>query len=440
MYKRSAMKTRERPLSKKFYLSLCEKIPGGVNSPIRSFQKVGQPPIVVEKGEGALVTDIDGNTYIDYVGSWGPLLHGHAHPYILDRVKKRMDKGTSFGTISAVEKEIADKITSLVPSVEKLRFVSSGTEATMTALRIARGFTGKEVILKFAGHYHGHVDSLMLQAGSGLTGLTPTSSSKGIPQEVLEKTVILPFNDFKAAELAFNHPQLKGKIAAVILEPIAANMGVVLPVPGFLAHLRSLCDEENALLIFDEVITGFRIGGLQCAQGLFGIKPDLTCFGKIIGGGFPAAAVGGRKEILDMLAPIGSVYQAGTLSGNPVALEAGLATLELAERPGFYEELEEKTLFITQPIEEIIRKKNLNASCVQVGSLFTIFFGKKRVSNFQDVMELDLSLFTKFFQTLFNNGILAPPLHCEAWFVSSAHTEEHLTYTRDQIIEFLEAL
>jgi len=434
------MKTRERPLSKKFYLSLCEKIPGGVNSPIRSFQKVGQPPIVVEKGEGALVTDIDGNTYIDYVGSWGPLLHGHAHPYILDRVKKRMDKGTSFGTISAVEKEIADKITSLVPSVEKLRFVSSGTEATMTALRIARGFTGKEVILKFAGHYHGHVDSLMLQAGSGLTGLTPTSSSKGIPQEVLEKTVILPFNDFKAAELAFNHPQLKGKIAAVILEPIAANMGVVLPVPGFLAHLRSLCDEENALLIFDEVITGFRIGGLQCAQGLFGIKPDLTCFGKIIGGGFPAAAVGGRKEILDMLAPIGSVYQAGTLSGNPVALEAGLATLELAERPGFYEELEEKTLFITQPIEEIIRKKNLNASCVQVGSLFTIFFGKKRVSNFQDVMELDLSLFTKFFQTLFNNGILAPPLHCEAWFVSSAHTEEHLTYTRDQIIEFLEAL
>jgi len=434
------MKTRERPLSKKFYLSLCEKIPGGVNSPIRSFQKVGQPPIVVEKGEGALVTDIDGNTYIDYVGSWGPLLHGHAHPYILDRVKKRMDKGTSFGTISAVEKEIADKITSLVPSVEKLRFVSSGTEATMTALRIARGFTGKEVILKFAGHYHGHVDSLMLQAGSGLTGLTPTSSSKGIPQEVLEKTVILPFNDFKAAELAFNHPQLKGKIAAVILEPIAANMGVVLPVPGFLAHLRSLCDEENALLIFDEVITGFRIGGLQCAQGLFGIKPDLTCFGKIIGGGFPAAAVGGRKEILDMLAPIGSVYQAGTLSGNPVALEAGLATLELAERPGFYEELEEKTLFITQPIEEVIRRKNLNASCVEVGSLFTIFFGKKRVSNFQDVMELDLALFTKFFQTLFNNGILAPPLHCEAWFVSSAHTEEQLTYTRDQIIEFLEAL
>ena len=434
------MKTIDRPLSKEFYLSLCEKIPGGVNSPIRSFQKMEQLPIVVEKGEGAVITDIDGHSYIDYVGSWGPLLHGHAHPVIIDRVKKRMEKGTSFGMTSVIEKEIADKITSLVPSIEKLRFVSSGTEATMTALRMARGFTGKEVILKFAGHYHGHVDALMLQAGSGLTGLTPTSSSSGIPQEVLEKTVILPFNDFKAAELAFNHPQLKGKIAAIILEPIAANMGVVLPVPGFLAHLRRLCDEENALLIFDEVITGFRIGGLQCAQGLFGITPDLTCFGKIIGGGFPAAAVGGRKEILDTLAPIGSVYQAGTLSGNPVALEAGLATLELAERPGFYQELEEKTLFLTQPIEETIRQRNLNACLVQIGSLFTIFFGKRRVSNFQDVKELDLALFTRFFQTLFNAGILAPPLHCEAWFVSSAHDEKQLAYTRDQVISFLKTL
>jgi glutamate-1-semialdehyde 2,1-aminomutase len=430
---------KPRPLSQAFYSSICDMIPGGVNSPIRSFQKVGQLPIVVEEGKGAMITDIDGHSYIDYVHSWGPLIHGHAHPKILKRTKKRMEKGTSFGMSSVVEKEIAEKITQLVPSVEKIRFVSSGTEATMTALRVARGYTGRDVILKFSGHYHGHVDALLVQAGSGLAGLTATSSSKGIPEGFVQKTVVIPFNDFKAAELAFHHPDLKDKIAAIILEPVAANMGVVLPAPGFLFHLRRLCDETGALLIFDEVITGFRLG-LQGAQGLFGITPDLSCFGKIIGGGFPAAAIGGKKEIMDTLAPIGSVYQAGTLSGNPVALEAGLATLELAEEPGFYEELERKTLFLTQPIEKYIRDRNLNASLQQIGSLFTIFFGKRKITNFQDVHELDLATYSAFFQHLFNRGILAPPLYCEAWFVSQAHEMEHLEKTRDEIIAFLETL
>ncbi|MDB2614185.1 glutamate-1-semialdehyde 2,1-aminomutase, partial [Chlamydiales bacterium] len=397
-----------------------------------------QSPLIISHGKGATITDVDGHTYIDYCGSWGPLIHGHAHPEIIEKVQKRLSLGTSFGISTEIELDIAEEITRLIPSIESIRFVNSGTEATMTALRLARGFTNRPLILKFAGHYHGHADFLLVSAGSGLTDLNQTSSSLGIPDDMIKQTLVLPFNDLDALEELFK--KHGSQIAAVILEPIAANMGVVPPIPQFLETVRDLTETYRSLLIYDEVITGFRTS-LQGAQGTYPqVTPDLTCFGKIMGGGFPAAAFGGKKEIMDHLAPLGGVYQAGTLSGNPVAMEAGLQSLKLLQAPNFYENLQEKTDRLTKPLERYIAENNLNACLQKTASMFSLFFGIKEVKNFRDVLALDTDKYKDLFQFLFNQGIYPPPLHCEAWFISSAHTNEQIDQTSNAILKFLETV
>lgn len=425
---------RERKRSAEIYKRSCEVIPGGVNSPVRSFPGLEQTPMVVESGRGDTLTDVDGCTYIDYCGSWGALIHGHAHPRIITATLKRVEQGSSFGITTAIEALLAELIVAHVPGIEKIRFVSSGTEATMTAIRLARGFTRRDLIIKFSGNYHGHADPFLVQAGSGVLQLNPTSSSAGVPQDAVKHTLCLPYNDKEACQRAFN--DYGDKIAAVILEPIAANMGVVKPSRAFLSMLREETEKHKALLIFDEVITGFRIAAGGAAE-YFGITPDLACFGKIVGGGFPAAAFGGRREIMEHLAPLGSVYQAGTLSGNPVAMEAGYQSVSLCLAPGFYQNLQEKTDIITQPIRELIEKKELNLCLHQVGSLFTLFFGKREIHNLEDVKGCDVERFNRFFQTLFQQGIYFSPSQFEANFISSAHTTENLIYTRDCILDFL---
>ncbi|MCE5319322.1 MAG: glutamate-1-semialdehyde 2,1-aminomutase [Parachlamydia sp.] len=420
------------------YEKLCEVIPGGVNSPIRSCRAVGQLPLIPERGIGDLVYDIDGNCFIDYCGSWGPLIHGHADPEILEAVQRKMMLGTTFGMTTAVEEQLARAIITLVPSVEKIRFVSSGTEATMSAARLARGFTGKSIIVKFTGHFHGHNDIFLIKAGSGVTGLNATSTSAGIPDEILRHTACLPFNDLNQTRAYLQAH--RDSIAAVILEPVACNMGVVPTQPALMKMLREETEKMGALLIFDEVITGFRLG-LRGAQGIYAEKPDLTCFGKIIGGGFPAAAFGGRREIMDHLAPIGKVYQSGTLSGNPVAMEAGLTALKKLERRGFYEELEAKANIITEPVREWLNAhEQIPVGLQQVGSLFTLFFGRRSVQSMEEGQSLDLEGFARFFRYLFSHGVYAPPLQYEAWFVSMAHEEKNLCKTRDLILQYLNSM
>lgn len=428
------MKTR--PKSQTIYDNLCQVIPGGVNSPVRSFKSVAQSPMIVESAKGDLLFDADGHSYIDFCGSWGPLIHGHSHPEIIQAAQKRLAMGTTFGISTEIEEQIANKVTKLIDSIDKIRFVSSGTEATMSAVRLARGYTRREVVIKFDGNFHGHSDQFLVKAGSGVLNSDQTSSSAGIPKDMVRNTISLPYNDVEECRKFLLAPENRSKIAAVILEPIAANMGVVPPETNFLKMLRETTDEIGALLIFDEVITGFRVG-LQGAQGLYGITPDLTCFGKIVGGGFPAAAFGGRKEIMDHLAPLGSVYQAGTLSGNPVAMEAGLKALTLLERSGFYNELEAKTEILTKPLEDFINKNPALQICLQrVGSMFTLFFGRRSVKNAQEAQCCKPEQFTNFFQYLFNEGVYIPPMQQEAWFVSSAHTEENLILTRDLILAY----
>jgi glutamate-1-semialdehyde 2,1-aminomutase len=428
---------RKRPQSQKIYQQLCEVIPGGVNSPVRSCKKMGQTPLVVDRAMRDLLIDADGHTYIDYCGSWGALIHGHAHPAILEAVRRRMEKGTSFGITTALEGEIAQEIVNLIDSIEKIRFVSSGTEATMTVARLARGFTKRELIVKFSGNYHGHADFFLVQAGSGVLEISSTASSEGIPEDIVKQTISLPFNDRKACQQLFSHPDYRGRIAAVILEPIAANMGVVPADKEFIHFLREATEEMGALLIFDEVITGFRVAK-KGAQALYGVRPDLTCFGKIIGGGFPAAAFGGRRDVMDYLAPLGPVYQAGTLSGNPLAMEAGLQSLRLLQQPGFYEELERKTALLVDPIRARIQEKGWQACVQQVGSIFTLFFGKKRVRNLQEALEVDAELYARLFRTLFEQGIYVAPSPHEAWFISAAHEDQHLEKTRDAVLAFME--
>lgn len=426
----------QRPKSLQCYNNLCEVIPGGVNSPVRSFKGLDIPPLVAEKGIGDLVYDIDGNAYIDYCGSWGPLIHGHAHPEIISASIERLKMGTTFGITTAIEEKLARKVVDLIPSVEKIRFVSSGTEATMTVARLARGYTKRPLIVKFSGNYHGHADFFLVQAGSGVFGLTPSSTSAGIPEEIVKHTICLPYNDIEACKAFFLHPNNRDQIAGVIVEPIAGNMGCVPPKSGFLEALRDLTKQIGALLIFDEVMTGFRVA-LGGAQALYQIDPDLTCFGKIVGGGFTAAAFGGKSEIMDCLAPLGSVYQAGTLSGNPVAMEAGLKALELLEIDGFYEELEEKTNRITGPVKAHIKSKGISACVQQVGSMFTLFFGLTHVNNMEEAAKLDTVEFARFFRYMFDQGVYIPPSQHEAWFVSIVHTEEHLEKTRDLILKYL---
>jgi glutamate-1-semialdehyde 2,1-aminomutase len=359
-----------------------------------------------------MVWDVDGNGYIDYCGSWGALILGHAHPKVVQAAVEQVQMSSSFGMATGVEAEIAAQIIKHAPSIEKIRFVSSGTEAGMSVVRVARGFTGRSHVLKFDGNYHGHFDSFLIRAGSGVSYLNE-SSSKGIPADFVKYTASLPYNDIETVRA---YIRSEPDLAAVMLEPVAGNMGVVPATEAFVQMLREETRKTGALLVFDEVITGFRVG-LKSAQGLYGVVPDLSCFGKIIGGGFPAAAFGGRKEIMECLAPLGQVYQAGTLSGNPVAMKAGLAALQELEAPGLYEELERKTNIITEPLREAGLKVN------QVGSMFTIFLGNEK--------------YRELFVYLFERGIYLPPSQYEACFVSTAHTEGHLKETRDAIVQFL---
>jgi len=430
--KKSTYTNRKKSIAA--YEKLCEVIPGGVNSPVRACLGMDQAPLVADYAFEDQVVDVDGNAYIDYCGSWGALIHGAAHPEILACAKLRMDKGTTFGITTPIEEAMARKIVDLIPSVEKIRFVSTGTEATMSAVRLARGFTGRELIIKFAGNYHGHADFFLVKAGSGVSNLN-SSTSAGIPNDLIKQTICLPYNDIEATLEVFNNLEFKNKIAAVILEPIAGNMGLVPASTKFIEMLVSQTKKHGALLIFDEVMTGFRVA-LRGAQSIYGVNPDLTCFAKIIGGGFPAAAFGGRREIMDCLAPLGSVYQAGTLSGNPVAMEAGLKSLTLLERPGFYEELERKTNIITEPVKQFLIDHDVSACIQGSGSMFTLFFGLKKVIDMDTAMMCDKEQYKKFFKFMFANGVYIPPLQMEAWFVSNAHTDEHLEQTRDLILQF----
>lgn len=426
-----------RPESTAIYESLCEVIPGGVNSPVRSCKNMDQLPLVAARAKEDLVYDADGHAYIDYCGSWGALIHGHANSTILNAAQERMHKGSSFGITTQIEGDLARYIIQIMDSIEKIRFVSSGTEATMSAIRLARGYTGRKLIVKFSGNYHGHADFFLVQAGSGVAGFIPQASSSGIPEDLVKHTVCLPYNDVEKSRSFLNDPMHKDQIAAVILEPIAGNMGVVPASQEFIEMLREETQKIGALLIFDEVMTGFRVG-LKGAQGIYGVKPDLTTLAKIIGGGFPAAAFGGRRDIMDCLAPLGHVYQAGTLSGNPVAMEAGLQALKMLDQKGFYEELERKTNVLTQPITAFLNKNSMEACIQQAGSMFTLFFGSRQVQSFEDTKKLDHATFARFFRYLFSKGVYIPPLHIEAWFVSMAHTEEHLNYTKDLVLDFLQ--
>ncbi len=421
---------KQRPLSQSVFEASCRVIPGGVNSPVRAFPGLSLTPIMATKGEGDTVWDIDGHSYIDYCGSWGALILGHAPLAVIQQAIEQIQKGSTFGMATPYEREIAEKVGYFFPSMEKMRFVSSGTEAVMSAIRLSRGYTGKNTIIKFDGNYHGHSDSLLVRAGSGAVQLNAEASSAGVPLELASQTLSLPYNDIEFCRQILRERE---DIAAVLIEPIAGNMGVVPAKPAFLQMLREETKERGIVLIFDEVITGFRVC-LRGAQGLYGIRPDLTCLGKIIGGGFPAAAFGGKKEIMDHLAPLGKVYQAGTLSGNPVAMRAGLATLQEIEKEGFYEALQQKTDLLLNPIQEFIASSSLPICLNRVGSMFTLFFGKKEV-DFKEV--LDEEMYKQFFCYLFERGIYFPPAAYEAAFVSSAHTEEHLLYTRGVILEFL---
>lgn len=423
-----------RKKSEAVYKKACSVIPGGVNSPVRSFRHLRMPPLIVESGSADTLCDVDGNRYTDFCCSWGSLILGHAHPKVVQGVCEQMSKGSSFGIATEIEERIASQIVGLVPSLEKLRFVSSGTEATMTAMRLARGYTERPKIIKFTGHYHGHSDSLLIQAGSGVASLNPLATSKGVNPSTIADTLCFPFNDFHAVRSFFQSSPLASQVAGVILEPVTGNMGVVLPEKGFLEMLREETARKGALLIFDEVITGFRVG-LKGAQGFYGIDPDLTCLGKVIGGGFPVAAVGGKAKILDCLAPLGQVYQAGTLSGNPVAMRAGWETLCLIQQPGFYERLQEKADRMTAPIKEALKDKN---GCLQqMGSMFNIFFGVKKVSCKEDLKALDEEKFIQFFQFLFQKGVYISPSSHEAWFISSAHLDEHIDQAVEYILSFI---
>lgn len=426
------MTTIQRTNSKKILEKSKKVIPGGVNSPVRAFVGLGIDPMIVKEGKGDTITDVDGQPYIDYCMSWGALLHGHAHEEVTQRVIERTKLGSSFGIATKEEQKLAEELTLGVSSLEKVRFVSSGTEAVMSAIRLVRGYTRRPIVVKFNGNYHGHVDPFLVKAGSGVSQLNQEASSAGVPDEVVKHTLSLPYNDSETFKKVMQDPFYSQFIAAVILEPIGANMGVVPASAEFLKCVRKETRRIGAVLIFDEVISGFRVsyGG---AQKLYGIEPDLSCFGKIIGGGFPAAAFGGRKEIMDCLAPKGQVYQAGTLSGNPVAMEAGLATLEIAKSPGFYEELKRKTAIITKPLVDQVK-----GGCLQetVG-MFTLFFGVGKVSSFEDLKDLDKERFKAYFQFMWDKGIYVSPSPYEACFISSAHTDEHLEKTRDAILEFI---
>jgi len=402
-----------------------EYLPGGVDSPVRAFGGVDIGPVFIASASGSKIYDIDGNEYIDYVCSWGPMVLGHAHPAVLKAILAAAKKGSSFGAPTLAETQLAKKVIAAYNSIEKVRFVSSGTEAVMTAIRLARAYTRKDLIVKMVGCYHGHSDSLLVAAGSGLAE-TAIASSAGVPDSVAKLTVVVPYNDIDAVRAAFE--KHKGGIAAVLVEPVAANMGVVPPAEGYLRGLRELCNGQDTLLIFDEVITGFRLaaGG---AQELFGIESDLTCLGKIIGGGLPAAAVGGRADIMDMLAPLGPVYQAGTLSGNPIATAAANATLDILTKGGCYEKLESSAATLESGLADAAKNAGVPVTISRVGSIMSCFFTDKPVQNFADVQSTDIERFKKFFAAMLDRGIYLAPSAYEAMFVSLAHSSEDIERT-----------
>jgi len=411
--------------SKKLFAEASRCIPGGVNSPVRAWKAVGGTPLFIQRANGCTVTDADGNTYVDYVGSWGPMILGHAHPKVLQAVQDALREGTSFGAPTAREIRFARYLTEALPSVQQVRLVSTGTEAAMTAIRLARAFTGRTKIVKFAGCYHGHGDSLLVRAGSGaMTFGVP--DSPGIPESLASQTLVAAYNDLDEVETRFRAQG--AEIAAVILEPVVGNMGVVMPQSGFLEGLREITARHGALLIFDEVITGFRLayGGVQTQRGL---EPDLTCLGKVVGGGLPLAALGGRRDVMSRLAPDGPVYQAGTLSGNPLAVAAGLATLELLQRPGTYERLEEMGAQLESGLVEVLRRRNVRGCVNRAGSMWTLFLGVDEVRDLEGAKACDTAAFGRFFHAMVEQGIYLPPSAFEAGFLSLAHSDAEIDAT-----------
>lgn len=400
-------------------------IPGGVNSPVRAFKSVGLTPAFMERGSGSRVYDIDGNEFIDYVGSWGPLIMGHAHPEVIEAIKRTAEKGTSFGAPTELETMMAKLVCERVPSIEIVRMVNSGTEATMSALRLARGFTGRNKILKFEGCYHGHADSLLIKAGSGVATLG-LPDSPGVPEGVAANTITVPYNDLESVQLAFE--KFGEEIAAIIVEPVAGNMGVVPPLPGFLQGLRDVTRQYGSLLIFDEVMTGFRVG-FHCAQGVFGITPDLTCLGKVIGGGLPVGAYGGRRDIMERMAPSGPIYQAGTLSGNPLAMAAGYTTLKLLEQPGIYEKLERQSARLEQGFLSNAQELGVPSTINRIGSMVCPFFTDTKVINYDTAKTSDLSRFNRYFGLMLDRGVSVAPSQFEGMFVSAVHTDEDIETT-----------
>ncbi len=420
----------------KLYEKAQRYIPGGVNSPVRAFKAVGGEPIFIDRGKGSKIYDVNGSEYLDYVLSWGPLILGHSHPQVIKEIKGVLEKGTSFGAPTLGETELAEMTVKAVPGMEKMRLVNSGTEATMSAIRLARGYTGRDKIVKFEGCYHGHADYLLVKAGSGATTLGFPDSA-GVPQDFARNTILVPYNDVGAIEKVIE--ENSREIASVIIEPVAGNMGVILPEDGFLQKLREITAEYGIVLIFDEVITGFRIsyGG---AQQYFRVIPDLTCLGKIIGGGLPVGAYGGKKEIMDNLAPLGPVYQAGTLSGNPIAVAAGIQTLRILSQPGAYERLEERTRNLVESMRENAAKLKVDIHINQIGSMFTLFFSSRRVYDYQSAKGSDEKKFAQYFQGMLRKGIYLPCSQFETNFLSLAHTEEDIEKTVKANYETLRTL
>ena len=425
--------------SQQWFAKALELLPGGVNSPVRAFKAVGGQPILMDRGEGPYMVDIDGNRYVDYVGSWGPLIVGHAHPTVVEALNAAVAKGSSFGTATVQEVELARRVVDAVPSIEKIRFVNSGTEATMSALRLARGFTGRDKIIKFAGCYHGHADAYLSEsAGSGVATLGIPGSA-GVPKGAAQDTLTLDYNNLSQVDKCLEkHGQ---DVAGIILEPVAGNMGLVKPSDGFLEGLRHLCDKYDCLLIFDEVMTGFRLGPAG-AQGHFDIRPDLSTFGKVIGGGLPVGAYGGRKDIMAHIAPEGGVYQAGTLSGNPLAMAAGIATLDLVMQPGFYAQLFSQTRNLEESLNNLFSDVGFNGKVYSIGSMFHLWLGHTHEppQNYMDTKGSNIELFPKLYLGLLEQGIYMAPSAFEVGFMSSAHSNLELDKTCDAFKKVIEKL